>query len=767
MAIGLRGYSSSPVVTTKLFGFLLLITLLSTALAFALAVPDEALEEAEAPGPTPLMEDGLPATDLRYDIEASVEPSTGELSGTVTVEWTYPGTDPLTEVPIHLYLNGFSNMDSTWVAGSSALRDFDLEEKAETFGDPWGHSELIAVRQGSETCETRFVQPDDGNPHDRSLAMVTLAEPLAPGATLKLTMEFDAQLPVPIARTGCHRVRQYCHVGQWFPKLSVFDAEGRSGEQGFVAHQFHGPTEFFAPFADYRVSIDIPAGFDLVATGRREGVKEDGERQQVVYAQRAVHDFAFVVAPELVIDESTHQPTGGGPEVLLTMVTQPETPLHVQGMRDATALSLDVLSTDVGPYAWDAMTVVEPPLAAAQTAGMEYQTLVTGMVADPAADLLSLDATGLTTIVIFHEVAHNWFQGMLASDEVSDAHLDEGMTSYWEGRIRQVWEERHGKFHYLGLTSDPVHARRGSSRRPQSVPQSQLTRPSWLLARRTHGSQIYARIPMLFSTVARKYGTDEVDTFFQAWYARWRFGHPRSEDLLQMVRDETAGPVRRFMVQALLEPEIPDYAIEKASSTPWQTPLGRVMGEEGPVVVTAENQEAHTDDLLGLAPSALEPDGKVAVEVRYPGSVDDGDIASGQVERQLWTPTEIRDPEETDESDEEQADEEEDGDKYWVSAVRVSGPAWEHLPITIRFEFDDGVVLDLEWDARTPWRTYRFLRPAKLASVHLDPELTLILEGPVGNNAELLTPDDEPLRPMVWWFTRVAQWAMVNVGMWL
>src|SRR4029453_9915577 len=97
--------------------------------------------------------------------------------------------------------------------------------------------------------------------------------------------DFAGRLPVPIARTGC--VPDFCLVGQWFPKIATLETHGVRGAERarWGARQFHGPTEFYADFADYDVTIDTPNGWLVRATGNAEAPRESAPQgmQRVRY----------------------------------------------------------------------------------------------------------------------------------------------------------------------------------------------------------------------------------------------------------------------------------------------------------------------------------------------------------------------------------------------------------------------------------------------------------------------------------------------------
>ena len=198
-------------------------------------------------------------------------------------------------------------------------------------------------------------------------------------------------------------------------------------------------TEFYADFADYDVTIEVPEGFTVVATG--EGQPQPATQPGHVrtrFVQRAVIDFAFVAGKDLHVERHPFSPQGGGPTIAITYVTPADTAHQVTRMRTAAEQTFDLLGARVGPYPFSTMTVVQPPWKGMRTAGMEYPTLVTGVPGDPLADLPGLERLRFIETTIAHEITHNYFQGLVATNEQLVAYLDEGFTSYWDSEIEKA-----------------------------------------------------------------------------------------------------------------------------------------------------------------------------------------------------------------------------------------------------------------------------------------------------------------------------------------
>ncbi len=672
----------------------------------------------------------LPDTQQRYRIEATVDPAAATIEGTTHLRWTHPGATPLTSIPLHLYLNAFSHDQTTWM-DAGPLNTVRFDDLQAMYGDAlWGWIDLQAARlhtpSGPVALTWSYAQPDDGNPLDRTLAVLALPTPLAPGAAAELEITFRARLPTPIARTGA--TPGTLVAAQWFPKAAAYTP------QGWSLQQFHGPTEFFADFADYEVTLHHPPGWLLAATG----AATSSTRTTTTFTQRAVHDFAFVASTELAPTTFTVKPPAQ-PHAITVHLLQPPTQTHTTPRwREAIEGALHTLTRRVGPYPYATLTVVLPPWRAVRTSGMEYPTLITGLAGDPLWSTWPIDTLKIPEVVIIHELAHQYFYGILASQERDEAYLDEGLTTYWEGEIaRDLYGDPAWMGHLLGR---PVHGDQGRAlglrRWAHLLDEPIARRPSWLYYPASSGAQVYPRTALTLRTAALRHGQPLMDACFAAYYRRQAFRHPTLHDLLDAAA-EVSPDLRDTLREGFTQPRLPNYRVVSASSTPWTPPRGHLP-----------------DDLDPLAARALQDD---SPEGAYLAILDPGHgDQPGQVQR-VRVPFAAPPP---------HPDTAPDAPRY-VSAVRLRGPAWEHLPTLLRLDFEDGARLDLPWDGRAPWREVRVLRPARLTRATLDPERLIPLDVFPEDNAWDLQPDDAFTADWSLWFGAAAAWLAAEVSAWL
>lgn len=697
----------------------------------------------------------LPETGLAYEIEVSLEPGERRLEGRETIRWTNPSaTVSVERVPLHLYLNGFSHEDTTWMRTGIA-RGVSPRRQRARFGDPWGWIDPTSIRQAGIELGWSPVSPDDGNPFDRTLVEVILAEPVGPGETLVLEVDFEAKLPVPFARTGGHE--DFFLVAQWFPKLAVFELAGIRGatQDGWNAHQFHGLTEFYADFADYDVRIGVPEGWAVAAAGRGgPGESADGtDRRWHHYRQRAVHDFAFAASSHLTGITFEYQPLGRERPVQIRLYLPGGTEGQVERWRPALEGSFDVLQSRVGPYPFSTLTAVFPPFRAKETRGMEYPAFFTGPYGDRYWDWPVVSGSRYPESTITHEFAHQYFHGILGSNEFEEAFLDEGFAEYWGLQVQiELYGDAAGYGTLLGRETGVTELVRIAQPDPESERLPIGTRPTYLAHGIDWGMQFYMRPAAVLMTAAGLFGQESVDRVFAAYYKRWAFRHPGLEDFIVVAREVGGESFASFIAESFEQTRSPDYRVESFKTRRWDEPDGHVGGAGSGA--EPDSDPEGDNGRAGLDPAALETDGFLLVEILDPGF---GRRGKGSIERRTVSPERLE-PEEEWEAKE---------NVFYLSELRVAGPAWENLPVEVDFRFADGVVFRETWDGRSPFRDYRFLRPAPLSEVRIDPDGRIVLDPDPANNGMLRQPDTGLVRDWSAWLGGLFHFLAEGVSLWL
>lgn len=707
----------------------------------------------------------LPPTHLAYRIEARLDPKTRALDGRETITFTNTLAQPVATLPLHLYLNAFANTRTTWVTEASREHSGELQRILNQYPDPWGHTEpdsLVERAGGSErNAAWRYIRPDDGNPMDRSLAEIHLPLPVAPGETAELVLAFHARLPAPIARTG--GTRDFFMVAQWYPKLAAMGFDAPAGPGAPPAppppppHQFHGVTEFFADFADYDVALTVPEGWLVGATGREAeppGLAGSGWVRHH-YAQREVHDFALVTGSHLSDQILRHLPAGGGPAVDVRYITPRGTEHQIPRWQRAVEGAMDAMGTRVGPYPYTTLTVVLPPYADRNDSGMEYPTLITGLPGDPLWDRYPLDRGTIQEITLAHEFGHQYFYGVLATDEQEEAYLDEGLNTYWQDEaLEAIYGSEAPGGIVLGREIRPNDGRTlGLEDWLSEIREPLRKRPSWLFEGGTWEMQIYERPALTIKTAARLFGREAVDQVFAEYYRRFAFRHPQGDDFLAVVREAGGADMESMVREGFERARMVDYRVTRATAEPWKPPLGRVPQGDSTIEITRADRDRHPE--AGLEEAAREDGGAVLLEITDPGWFRRGDRREGQVIRRAVEPGRGT------------ADPAWKKGKFYESFARFEGPAWDRLPVQLSFQFADGAVVKDLWDGRATWRRYRFVRPAPLTVAWIDSLEAIAVDVKPQDDALAVRPDRSFTADWSLWLSAAAEWCAGVASLWL
>jgi hypothetical protein len=520
----------------------------------------------------------LPAAPLTppiasYEIACRLEPEKRTVEGTEVLTWTNRTSRAAQTLQFHLYLNAFRNTLSTfWRESRGRHRDNPLPED-------WGWIEIkrMTLSDGTDLLPSlRYLAPDDGNAHDRTVAEVLLPRSVEPAETLSVSIDFVSRLPRVSARTGYKG--DFFFVAQWFPKIGVLE------ERGWNCHQFHATSEFFADFGDYDVSIDVPSRYrgKVGATGERvEERNAAGDRVVYRFRQQSVHDFAWTADPSYrVLRDRFREP--GIADVELTLLLQPEHGRQASRHFEAVKAALAGYGRVLGPYPYRTLTLVDPPWGARGAGGMEYPTLITcgTWLAAPR----SVQSPESVTI---HEFGHQYFYGLLASNEFEEPFLDEGFNTYMTARVLQA---RYGPnrpvlsvFGYrvpLGL--EMHHPVDGNRRYFAVATEDLLAIPAWKFRNReVYGAHVYSKTALMLATLERLIGTARMDRALRLYADRWRFRHPTSADWIRSLNDST-GEDWTWFFQRVFSSGTVDYGIEEATTAPSQAPRGRFDEEKPP-----------------------------------------------------------------------------------------------------------------------------------------------------------------------------------------
>jgi hypothetical protein len=508
----------------------------------------------------------LSPRNANYTITARLDPVARTIIGSEIVTWRNVTAKPATELQFHLYWNAWKNTRSTFMREVALGSGGASNEERHRRPDEWGRIDVSAIRIGGRDLASakRFVAPDDGNADDETVMMVPLDQAVEPGATISVEIAWTAHVPRTFERTGV--VGNFFFIAQWFPKLGVLQ------DDGWNCHQFHAGTEFFSDYGVYDVSLTVPTGWPLGATGVRRSIAEDRSSGATThrYYQEDVHDFVWTTSPDYLERTARFEhPTL--PPVEMRLLLQPEHADQAERHFDATRTTLKYYGEWFGPYPYGHITIVDPAFQS-DAGGMEYPTLFT-------AGTRWLAPPRVTTPegVTVHEAGHQFWYGIVGSNEFEDAWMDEGFNTFSTARaIAQVYDPNPLALRYFGgfipwvVKDIPISREtdgnrlRGYRRDAKSdVPST----PSYRYFPSTGGSITYNKTALWLNTMERWLGWPMLQRVMSTYFERWKFAHPKPADYFAVVNSVTDRDLGWFFDQVYRSSNVFDYGVQDLRST--------------------------------------------------------------------------------------------------------------------------------------------------------------------------------------------------------
>lgn len=501
-----------------------------------------------------VLEKPLSSRQTGYHINARLHPDKKTVEGEMTAFWVNMSDDDVADVQMHLYMNAFYSRKSTFYKEMPWNMDFNEKDAG------WIDMTSLSGKNGDDLSgRINYISPDDGNPDDRTVIRIDLPEPCKPGDTVKLKIKFLTKLPSEINRTGASG--KYFFVAQWFPKFGVYETAGMryATKGGWNCHQFHRNSEFYSNHSVYDVNISVPKEYVTGSCGLLIDEKQEGDSTRTLtYRAEDIVDFAWTAWPGYKVYSDQWK------NVKITLLLPSEREKQAPRQLQAVKNGLEYLDDHVGPYPWPYVTVVDPPSIGNGAGGMEYTTLFT------STSFYGMPASiHMPEMVTIHEFGHAYFMGILASNEFEEPWLDEGINTYWEGRIVDNYYGRKSGLldHYLLKVPDTYLARTsyiGSESR-QAVSNIEF---SWNYPHGTYGMMSYHKASVILETLTGLVGEKKMDEIFQEYYRQWAFRHPSGRDFINVVNDVVTripgweNGMDWFFDQTLYGTEICDYRVE-------------------------------------------------------------------------------------------------------------------------------------------------------------------------------------------------------------
>lgn len=606
---------------------------------------------------------------VSYQMNVTLNPEEKSVTGSEMLTWTNTGSSATSELFFHLYLNAFKNSQSTFLieAGASANKRSDLFKQFSN--DGWGYCDVTSIAASSPgvfdktSLTPTFVQPDDDNANDETVFKLNLPRAIAPGKSVILNIDFISKLPHKAPRTGYHD--DFFFVGQWFPKIGVW----MDGE--WNCHQFHANSEFFADFGHYDVSITTPPDYMVGASGVLTDSSAQAGQKTLRFQQQNIHDFAWTAYAKYKSATRTFEHPDL-PPVKMRLLYQPEHQRYVDVFFDAAANTLKHYGLWYTAYPYPQITIVDTGWRT-NSCGMEYPTLFTTCVEWLTA-AGTLAPRGLTV----HECGHQFFYGLLGSNEFENAWLDEGFNTYATSRCMNVaygdgaftksYLARPGFGVPMTFKNAPQDQRDWMVNNHQSRgAHDYMDKFSWdYVDRYAYRDNAYEKPALMLWTLENMLGETVFNKIMKNYAERYALKHPKPQDFINVVNEFAPQNMDWFFEKMLHQPGVVDYAVSKVVSNSAQPAKG-LFGH---------------GDSIALADET--------------GDADDAEMYESQVH------------------------------------VQRLGPI--SLPMELLVTFENGDTIEKNWDGEAPYKIFKFTNKSKIEKAEVDPYHKIWLDVNYSNN---------------------------------
>lgn len=618
----------------------------------------------------PYFRQPLSARPANYDIHVTLDDDSKTIEASQTIRFVNQSPVQVRELRMYEYLNAFKNTQSSFLKGTAHIfgQSFINRTKEE-----WGWMDIEKIeREGGADLSgnMRHIHLDDGNTEDQSVLEVALDRPVLPGETAVFHLKWRAQMPKTIARAGYSKdFYLFCH---WFPQLGVFE-QNKTGQWDWNCHQFFRTTEFYADFGVYDVHITAADKFVMGASGCLVSEKNNGNGTITRhYHVEDVIDFAWSVYPRFTVQEDRWH------DVQIRLLIPPEHAALAPRYLHALKFALEYLEKHVSKYPYPSITVVDPPFHGLRSGLMEYPTLITvGTFYGMPSNIR------VTESLVVHEFVHQYFMGIVASNEKEEAWLDEGFVTYFEDRIIDAaFGEKHSLVDLFGYRFDNRELTRLEYTTMSNPREGTVARPGWYFSDSNFKALIYSKTATTLRTVQALVGEEKMDRIIQAYFEKWKFRHPKGRDFMAALKEGlSAGQDSLFAQQVyglfengIYHAVVLDYAVTHISNEE----LPAVQGVFGDNAATSTIQNG-TGERIQLS----------KVEVQRKGD--------------------------------------------WV------------FPVEILVTFEDGTTEMLHWTGEEGLKVFEFTGRPKIVSAQIDPAQKIGLDVDLNNNSMTLQPETAPL----------------------
>jgi hypothetical protein len=507
--------------------------------------------------------------DTRIDV--ALNDTEHSLTGDITIDYMNNSPDTLKYVYIHLWPNAYKNDRTTYAEQMAENGETDFYyskgSKRGNIGDLAFTIDGISVEFFSAKN-----MPD--------VARIDLPKPLAPGAKMKIATPFKVKIPEVTSRLG--HTKQAYFISQWFPKPAVYD------KKGWHPIPYLNYGEFYSEVGSYDVNITLPKNYIVMATGnctdasenawldelskkefpsdtlyKKSWPKSSAETKTLHFHEDNVHDFAWFADKRWVVRKDTVASPFSNEIVTCYAAFLPESQKQWRRGTEYLRNTIKSYGSNVGAYPYKTIKAIEGDMHAG--GGMEY----------PTVTVIDRDARYALKTVIIHEAGHNWFYGILATNERDHAWMDEGMNTFYEQKTLRNYSQYDtttNKKDSIGRSSNAnINVNVKSSASIESIlyyhetgvhTDQPLEQTSAKFTDLNYGIDVYYKTDLMLRWLEGYMGEESFKAGMQDYYNTWKHKHPYPEDFKACMARHTDKNIDWFFANALTTDNRVDYKIK-------------------------------------------------------------------------------------------------------------------------------------------------------------------------------------------------------------
>ena len=478
-----------------------------------------------------------------YTMEVSLETESARYEGIQKLVYTNNSPETLHKVFYHLYFNAFqpdSEMAVRLKNAGDKNRRFKVDLDTLSIAQQ-GFLKVANLTQNGAAVKTQ---------ESGTILEVLLNEPLSPGQSTLLELTFEGQVPDVIRRAGKNSSEGVAFsMAQWYPKMAEYDVEGWNTDP-YTGREFHGV------WGNFDVKIKLDKDYTVAASGYLQNADDIGigysDRKKAKakkglitwhFIAPEVHDFTWAADKDYV-----HDTYPGPNDVTLHFFykNDPEIIENWKKLQPHTAKMMEYYNTKLGPYPYKQYSVVQ-----GGDGGMEYAmlTLITG-----GRNYGSL--FGVTA----HELAHSWFQHVLATNETKHEWMDEGFTSFISALASNEILEENKEFPLEGSYRGYFNLASSGVEMPQSTNANRYEHNY------AYESTAYNKGAVFLGQLIYLVGNENFWEILQTYYKEWQFKHPQPNDFRRIAERISGLQLQWYLTDWTQTTNKIDYSIESVDS---------------------------------------------------------------------------------------------------------------------------------------------------------------------------------------------------------